>query len=199
MAAPRQDKRSTQAASPQLCRVETSALLLIDIQPKLTAAMPAKVLARLQRNVSMLLQAADQLRVPVFASEQHPDGLGRTEPDLARLLPEGARTYAKTAFSLATHDDFRADLAASGRSQIILTGMEAHICVLQTAIELQAAGHDVYLVADAVCSRHRENYETALARLRRAGVVVCDAESVLFEWLRDARHPQFKPLQALVR
>jgi isochorismate hydrolase len=182
-----------------LCEAGNSALVIIDIQSRLTAAMPAKVLARLQRNATMLLQAAQRLRIPVFASQQNPDGLGPLEPDIVRLLPEGSRRYAKTAFSLAADAGFRGDLESSGRRQAILIGMEAHVCILQTAIELCAAGFQPFVVADAVCSRHRENYETALLRLRQKGVIVCDAESVLFEWLRDSRHEQFKPLQALIR
>jgi nicotinamidase-related amidase len=182
-----------------LCEAGNSVLVVVDIQSRLTAVMPPKVLARLQRNVTMLLQTARKLGVPAFASEQNPQGLGSLEPDIVKLLPEGSRRYAKTAFSLAGDPGFAQDLGATGRRQVILTGMEAHICVLQTAIELGAAGYGVFVVADAVCSRHRENYETALARLRQAGVTVCDAESVLFEWLRDSRHEQFKPLQTLIR
>jgi nicotinamidase-related amidase len=181
-----------------LCDARNSVLLIVDIQSRLTAVMPPKVLARLQRNVTMLLQAAQKLRIPVFASEQYPQGLGPLEQDIVRLLPEGSRRYSKTAFSLSGDPGFSRDLEAAGRRQVILTGMEAHICVLQTAIELGAAGYSVFVVADAICSRHRENYETALSRMRRAGVTVCDAESVVFEWLRDARHEQFKPLQALI-
>jgi len=182
-----------------LCEAGNSVLVVVDIQSRLTAAMPAKVLARLQRNVTLLLQAAQRLRIPVFASEQNPQGLGPLEPDIVRLLPEGSKRYAKTAFSLAGDPEFPKDLKATGRRQVILTGMEAHICILQTALELEAAGYESFVVADAVCSRHRESYETALARIRQAGVTICDAESVLFEWLRDSRHEQFKPLQSLIR
>ena len=182
-----------------LCEVGSSSLVVVDIQSRLTAVMPAKVLARLQRNVTLLLQAAQRLRVPVFASEQNPQGLGPLEPDIVKVLPEGSRRYAKTSFSLAADAAFRKDLEATGRRQVVLTGMEAHICILQTALELAAADYDLFVVADAVCSRHRESYETALARIRHAGVSVCDAESVVFEWLRDSRHEHFKPLQALIR
>ena len=198
MAALKQERvRDNRAAA--LCDAGGSALVVVDIQSRLTAAMPAKVLARLQRNVTLLLEAAQKLRVPVFASEQNPQGLGSLEPDIVKLLPEGSRRYAKTAFSLAADAGFLKELESSGRRQVILAGMEAHVCILQTALELQAAGYEVFVVADAICSRHRESYETALARIRQAGVIVNDAESVLFEWLRDSRHEQFKPLQSLIR
>lgn len=176
-----------------------SALVIIDIQTKLTAVMPMKVLARLQRNTGLLLRAARALGVPVLASEQYPEGLGALEPDIVRLLPEGARRYTKTTFSLAGVPEFMADLAASGKRQVVLCGMEAHICVLQTALDLVRAGYQVFLVSDGVCSRQRESYEIALARLRDGGSVITDAEAVLFEWLGDSRHPQFKSLQSLMR
>ena len=82
---------------------------------------------------------------------------------------------------------------------VIIAGMEAHICVMQTSIELLSQDFEVFVVVDAICSRHRETYETALTRLRSAGATILDAESVLFEWVRDARHDHFKALQAMVR
>lgn len=176
-----------------------SVLVIIDIQTKLTAVMPMKVLARLQRNTGLLLRAAKGLDVPVFASEQYPEGLGELEPDIVRLLPADAHRYRKTAFSLAAVPQFMADLAASGKRQVVLCGMEAHICVLQTAMDLLRAGYETFLVSDAVCSRQRESYEIALARLRDGGTVITDAEAVLYEWLGDAKHPQFKSLQSLLR
>ena len=182
-----------------LCDVETSALGIVDIQTHLTAVMPAKVLARLQRNAGLLVKAATTLRVPVFASEQYPQGLGNLEPDIAKLLPDTAKRYEKTCFSVTGAEGFLEEIASSGRKQIILAGIEAHICVLQTAFLLLQEGYTVFVVADAVCSRHRESYETALERLRLAGAVITDAESVIFEWMRDSRHPHFKELQGLIR
>ncbi len=176
-----------------------SVLVIMDIQTRLTAAMPMKVLARLQRNTGLLLRAARALSVPVFASEQYPEGLGELEPDVVKLLPEGSRRYQKTCFSLARVEQFMADLAASGRRQVVLCGMEAHICVLQTALDLGRAGYETFLVSDGVCSRQRESYEIALARLRDGGTIITDAEAVMYEWVGDARHPQFKTLLSLVR
>lgn len=182
-----------------LCDVETSAVGIVDIQTHLTAVMPAKVLARLQRNAGLLVKAATALNVPVFVSEQYPQGLGNLEPDIAKLLPETAKRYEKTCFSVTGVDGFLDELSASGRKQVILAGIEAHVCVLQTAFLLLQAGYTVFVIADAVCSRHRESYETALERMRQGGVIVSDAESVLFEWMRDSSHDQFKELQSLIR
>jgi len=89
-------------------------------------------------------------------------------------------------------------LRASHRRQVILTGMEAHICVLQTALALLAQGFQVFVVEDAVCSRSQQNQDNAMQRLRQAGVIITNAESVLFEWLADAKHPQFKALSQLI-
>jgi nicotinamidase-related amidase len=182
-----------------LCDPDSSALLVIDVQTHLTAIMPAKVLARLQRNMGLLLTAARLYEIPVFATEQYPQGLGNLEEEIAKLLPEGSHRYEKTSFSCTGADNFSADLKASGRKQIILAGMEAHICVIQTAIDLVKDGYQVFVAADAICSRHRESYETALLRLRYSDVTVLDAESVLFEWMRDAKNEHFKTLQTLLR
>jgi nicotinamidase-related amidase len=105
----------------------------------------------------------------------------------------------KTAFSCCNAEGFDAAACADQRTQWILCGMEAHVCVLQTALELRARGLEVFVVADAISSRTEANRDNALARLRQAGVIVSNTESVLFEWLRDASDPQFKVLSALIR
>lgn len=182
-----------------LCFAENSCLLIIDIQSRLTAAMPGKVLERLKRNTSLLIKAAKLLPVPVFATQQYPAGLGSMEPDIQNVLPGEYRHFDKTCFSCTDADGFMPALADSGKRQVIITGIEAHICVLQTAIALQTSGYDVFVVTDAVSSRQRENYENAIQRLQQSGVITCNTESVLFEWLRDARHEHFKTLSALIR
>lgn len=182
-----------------VCNAEESVLIIIDIQTHLTAVMPAKVLARLQRNLGLLLNAARLLEVPVLATEQYPQGLGNLEADIVRLLPEGTRRHEKTSFSCTGSSTFCEDLESRNRKQVILTGMEAHVCVMQTALELCARDYQVFVAADAICSRHRESYETALLRLRSAGVCILDAESVAFEWLRDSKHEHFKAIQTFLR
>ena len=184
--------------SPMTCDADASVLLVIDIQTKLTAVMPVKVLARLQRYTGALIKAANPLAIPVYVTEQYPRGLGPLEQEIAVLLTDDARHYEKTSFSCAGASGLLDELSASGRKQVIIVGMEAHVCVLQTALDLQSLDYQVFVVADAVCSRHRESYETALNRLRQAGVIIVNAESVLFEWLRDAKHAQFKAIQSLI-
>jgi isochorismate hydrolase len=112
--------------------------------------------------------------------------------EVAAKLPASAVRIEKTAFSAC-------GALPLTRPQAVLAGMEAHVCVLQTALEMAAAGREVFVVADAVCSRTEANHANALARLRAAGVVVTNMESVLFEWLRDASHEQFRGISKLIR
>jgi nicotinamidase-related amidase len=181
------------------CNAATSQLVIVDIQEKLGAAMPEKVLARVFRNVNLLLNAAGRLGVPVTVTEQYPKGLGATDARVAAGIPPSAKRLEKTCFSCVGADGFAAVLGDVQRRQVILTGMESHVCVLQTAMDLLAAGMQPFVVEDAVCSRKLENYQNALQRLQRAGAVIATAESVVFEWLRDARNEHFKALSAMVR
>jgi nicotinamidase-related amidase len=177
-------------SEPKLARAADSALVVIDIQERLAAAMPAR--DSVVRATGILLEAAGRLNVPVLITEQYPKGLGATVPDVAVKLPEGSTRIEKTCFS------------ASGalvltRPQVVLAGMEAHVCVLQTAVELAAAGREVFVVADAVCSRTEANYSNALARMSSAGIIITNTESVIFEWLRDAAHEHFRAISRLIR
>lgn len=181
------------------CDAARSQLVVVDIQEKLGAAMPDKVLGRVIRNTQLLLSTATALQVPVAVTEQYPRGLGPTDTRIAGSIPASATRIEKTRFSCVGASGFDAVLGRTDRPQIMLSGMESHVCVLQTAMDLLAAGLQPYVVEDAVCSRKLENYENALRRLERAGVVIITAESVVFEWLRDAKHPRFKEVSALVR
>lgn len=186
-------------ASPALCAAAQSQLLVIDIQQRLQAAMEASVAARVTRHAERLIRAARLLDLPVHHTEQYPRGLGETLPELKALLPGPG--FEKTCFSCCGAEGLSAalDEPAKGRGQIVLCGMESHVCVLQTALELQAQGFAVFVVEDACCSRHKHHHKNAMARLRAAGVVVSNHESVMFEWLRDAAHEHFRTLSALLR
>jgi nicotinamidase-related amidase len=182
-----------------LIRADHSQLVSVDIQTKLGAAMPAKVLNRVVSNAALLLKSAQFLDIPALVSEQYPSGLGETLPAISEHLPTSVQRFEKTCFSCVGAQDFLPVLRESQRPQVILTGMEAHVCVLQTAMELLGHGFQVYVVEDAICSRKLENYQNALLRMKQCGVMVVSAESVLFEWLRDAKHAHFKAVQALLR
>ncbi|HKK14270.1 MAG TPA: hydrolase [Gammaproteobacteria bacterium] len=182
-----------------LARADTGALVVIDVQERLAGAMDPADRTRVLRNAAILLQAAGLLEVPTVVTQQYPKGLGPTEPELAAHIPDHATRLDKTAFSCCGADGFTAALSAAGRPQVVLAGMETHVCVLQTALELDARGYRVFVVGDACCSRDPANADNARDRLRQAGVVVTNTESLLFEWLGDARHEQFKALSALLR
>jgi nicotinamidase-related amidase len=182
-----------------LCEAHRSQLVVVDLQSKLGTAMPIKVLNRVVQNTSLLLKAADLLGIPVLASEQYPQGLGPLEATVARYLPASTKRFEKTCFSCAGADGFLTTLQENRRPQVIVMGMEAHVCVLQTAIDLRNQGLQVFVVEDAICSRKLENYQNALVRAYQAGITMSNAESVIFEWLRDAKHEHFKTLVGLLR
>ena len=168
------------------------------MQQRLVAAMPEKPRQQTLHNTALLTQAANTLKIPVTHTEQYPNGLGSTE-EVVRAHLTDSEVIEKTCFSCFAAEGFITTVSLSLRQQIILCGMESHVCVLQTAIELQQAGYQVFVVEDAVCSRHKRNHKNALARLRQAGIIVTNTESVIFEWLRDASHPDFKSLSRLLR
>jgi nicotinamidase-related amidase len=171
-----------------------SVLVVIDAQDKLLAKVPAA--PELVRNIGFLLDAAALLGVPALGTEQYPKGLGPTTAELARRLPP--ELPAKTAFSCCGAAGFLADLRGRDRPNVVLTGMEAHVCVLHTALDLLEAGFAVYLPVDALASRAAVDKEAALRRLERAGAIPTTVEAVAFEWVGDAAHPRFKAVSKLV-
>jgi len=160
--------------------------------------MPSKVLTRVVRNSALLASSSALLDVPVISTEQYPRGLGPTLEEVTAVLPSSTQCFEKTAFSCAGAEGFQSALDQLHRRQIVIVGMEAHVCVLQTAIDLSEAGLEVFVVEDAICSRRLENYQNSLERLRQCGVSIVSAESVVFEWLGDATHEHFKSIQALL-
>ncbi|MGB4599106.1 MAG: hydrolase [Trichlorobacter sp.] len=177
---------------------EQSVLVVIDVQERLCKAMDEQVLRQLTDNTNVLLEAAAELQIPVAVTEQYLKGLGPTVPALAEKLGTSPR-HEKMAFSCCGCTDFVEQLRASGRRQIVITGMETHVCVLQTVLELLDAGYLVQVVRDAVMSRSRRNWDTALEEMRQAGAVITCTESVLFQWLRVAGTEPFKKLSKLVK
>lgn len=197
----RLEQLSSSSDTPRhrLLEAGASHLVVVDIQTRLGETIPAKVLSRVVRNTGILLQAASVLELPVSVTQQYPKGLGPLEPDIETHIPADATRFEKTCFSCTGAQGLPEHLQSCARPQVILAGMEAHICVIQSAIELQQMGYQVFVAEDAVCSRKLENYQNALSRLQHAGVVVTSTESIIFEWLRDSRHPQFKAIAPLIR
>jgi nicotinamidase-related amidase len=175
-------------------RAENSVLIVIDIQDKLLAKLPEA--GRLVRNAGFVLDAAAALGVPVRATEQYPKGLGPTTAEIARRLP--ATLPAKTAFSCCGAGTFLEELEMLRRPNVVLVGMETHVCVAQTALDLLHAGLHVFLPVDALAARGTLDHDTALRRLEQAGAVLTTSEAVAFEWMGDAAHAQFKAVSALV-
>lgn len=169
---------------------ERSELLVVDVQERLLPAIADGEAVR--DAVAWLARLADALGVPVTVSEQYPQGLGHTDRALAGALGTNSRVLEKAHFSCAAEPALRQALAAGGRDRFVICGIEAHVCVLQSAIGLHEAGFGVSVVADAVGSRLPANRKLALARLRQAGVDVVSREMVAFEWLHRAGTDEFR-------
>jgi isochorismate hydrolase len=172
--------------------------MLVDVQTRLCAVMPDSEMATVVKNIQRLIQAAQLLNIPLWVTEQYPEKLGDTLPELQMMLPEYTPRYGKLAFS-AWHESALQESSVSVAPQVVLFGLEAHICVLQTALAALAAGKQVFIVEDAVISRSDANRLNALARLRDAGCIITNTESMLFEPLQAATHTQFKAISALIR
>ncbi|MDH5408871.1 MAG: isochorismatase family protein [Gammaproteobacteria bacterium] len=185
--------------SALLCDASRSQLLVIDIQERLTKAMPEKALKNVTHHTNLLLQASELLDIPVIRTEQYPKGLGATLPEVAENFTDKTITLEKTCFSCLGADGFEQQVDIKNRNQIILTGMESHVCVLQTAMQLHALGAQVFIAGDAICARHKHNHKNAIQRMSQAGIVISNTESILFEWLRDAQHEHFKTISASLR
>jgi nicotinamidase-related amidase len=175
-------------------------LLVVDVQEKLGAAMPDAAIADLVKNTGILLETAEALGVRVVASEQYPKGLGRTMPAIASQLGAmGVTAMPKMAFDACSELTIARALADSGARNVVVVGMEAHVCVFQTARELVKRGYATYVVADAVASRREENRRIGLSLCERAGAFVTATETVAFDLLEHAGTGAFKAVSKLVR
>ncbi|MBC7757011.1 MAG: isochorismatase family protein [Bdellovibrio sp.] len=180
-----------------LLQAAQSQLVVIDMQVKLAPAMDLAAMQVVTKNCAILLQTANLLQVATHVTEQYPHGLGETLPALTQYLSH-AKIVAKTAFSACAEPLFKQYLQAD-KSQIVLTGMEAHICVLQTALDLLNMNKQVFVVQDAIISRNLSNKASAIARLQSAGCIITNTESVIFEWLGNANHEAFKIVSKLIK
>lgn len=165
-----------------------SALLVVDVQERLLPHIHDW--QRLLDNVIWLVRLAQRMEVPIAASEQYTKGLGRSHPALRSQLPDDA-IAEKLHFSCVAGRCLDS-LPGSGRAQVVVAGIESHVCVLQTALDLAGAGKQVFVVADAVASRDPANRELALARMRDHGVQIVSREMVAFEWLHQAGSDLFR-------
>jgi nicotinamidase-related amidase len=173
-------------------------LVITDVQERLFAAMDAERRDQMIRNLKILLTAARRLGTPLVVTEQYPKGLGHTVPEVTAHLGDVA-PIEKVCFSAVQADGFSRALQEARRDQVLLCGIESHVCVNQTAEDLMADGVEVHVAQDAVTSRTSENRALGLHKMERSGATVTSVETALFELLRQAGTPEFKEVQALIR
>ena len=181
---------------PAFLTPETTVLVAIDFQERLSPVMHEK--EKLLRQALKLIQGIKVMEIPVILTEQYPKGLGPTLPDITELLPD-IKPIEKTCFNCCDSEAFLNALGATGRKQVLLCGIEAHICVYQTAFALARAGYEVQVVADGVASRHPENKKISLVKLGNAGISPTTVEMALFELLKVASGGRFKQISNIVK
>jgi len=179
-----------------LIKPEQSCLIVIDMQERLVPAMQAP--ARTIKNAGVLIQAAKRLGIPTLLTEQYSKGLGPTVKDL-KTLADGVPIIEKLHFSCMKDDGFAHQFRSLNRKQVVIAGMEAHICVLQTAVNLMGEGYQIFVVTDATSSRTIDSEKACLDRLGAAGAGIVTTEMVVFEWLCKAGTEEFKELLPLVK
>ena len=179
-----------------MLNIEDSVVVIIDIQEKLVNAVgkysPAEPACK-------LAEAAKILNIPVIVTEQYPKGLGQTVEVLKNSLADNTVFIEKTGFSALLTPEFTEKLNAAGKKQVVIFGIEAHICVYQTICDLIERGYEVYFVKDCSASRNKYEFKTGVDLIKQCGAKVTCCEIVLFEWLKTSKHPDFKPVQALIK
>ena len=176
--------------------VTDSVLLVIDVQEKLFRVMYQK--EQLDDNLQRLIKGIKVLEIPVLVTEQYPQGLGPTIPEIAQLLA-GVKPYPKVNFSCCGDEAFLQAFKRLGRKQALIAGIESHVCVYQTAADLIAAGYEVYVVGDAVSSRTEQNRDTGLKMMIQLDAKLTSTEAALFELLKVAKGDKFKAISQIVR
>ncbi len=180
--------------SPEMMSRDDTGLLVVDVQGKLVTMISQH--RRLIWNIRRLIDAAKILGLPIAATEQYPQGLGPTTPELANLL---GSIPSKLAFSCGECGEVFGMFEQRGVHRLLVVGIESHVCVAQTVFDVLAAGWRVYVAIDAVGARHAIDHETALRRMESSGATLTTTEAALFEWCQAAGTPQFKQISQLVR
>jgi nicotinamidase-related amidase len=182
---------------PLLSR-SAAVLLVVDMQERMLAAIPEVQRASIVRHIAILMETARTLGIPILRTEQYPKGLGPTIPEIAALAgPDPA--IEKLSFSCGRSPDFQRALDATGRRSVLLCGVETHVCILQTCIDLAGGGYAVSIPADAVASRRMLDWETALRLLDRAGAIVGTTETFVFQLLERAGTDEFRTISKLLK
>lgn len=181
---------------PSVLDRDQAVLLIIDVQERYRKVIPD--LANLTRNISILVEAAKVLKLPVVVTEQYPQGLGVTVAEISACLGDHS-LFSKNSFSCCGAEEFVDALKQIGRKQIIVCGIEAHVCVSQTVHDLLSEGYAVHIVVDALSSRSPKNKEIAVEKMVKSGALPSTVEMALFEMLVQAGTEEFKAVQRLVR
>lgn len=176
--------------------IDKSSLVVVDVQGKLAMLMHGR--DALFKNIRILIQAAKILDIPILWCQQVPAALGPTVPEIAELLA-GSEPINKASFSCCGHDQFISKLNSINRRQVLLCGIETHVCIYQTAVDLKEMGSTVNVIADAVSSRTLDNKQIALSKMQTMGIGIWSTEMALFEMLKTADHPKFKQIAKLVK
>ncbi len=175
---------------------EKAMLLIIDVQQAFMG--PIKKMKTVVQKTAILAKAANVLSLPVLVTEQYPKGLGNIVKVVAESLGEHS-LFEKTSFSCMADPQIKQAIEDKQRSQVIIAGVEAHVCVLQTTLDLLAAGKEVFIVTDAVSSRDSQDRKTALNRMSKAGAIITTTETTVMELIGGSRHEHFKVIQALIK
>ncbi len=183
------------AYSPFLT-LENTALIIIDVQEKLWRVMCEK--EKLLDNLQRMIRGAQVLNIPIITTEQYPQGLGPTVPEISNLL-SGSKPIAKLSFSCCGDTKFLHEIRRTDRKQLLITGIESHVCVYQTAIDLLNAGYEIQAVTECISSRTPENRELGLRRIEGAGGKLTGVEMALFELLKVAEGEKFKAVSQIVK
>ena len=182
---------------PNLLVNGQTTLVVIDVQEAFRNVIPE--FATVASRISTAIRGCQVLGVPVLVTEQYPKGLGPTAEEINFVLPEDHVAFEKTAFSSCGADAFVAKLNGLGTKQVVICGLETHICVSQTAHDLLDRGYQVHILTDCVCSRFEYNKAAGLAKMRAAGVIPSSVEMALFELMRDSRNEHFREIQSLIK
>ncbi|MGJ8662160.1 MAG: hydrolase [Marinicella sp.] len=177
-------------------KIKNAALIVIDVQGRLAQLMPNK--KRLFKQIEIMIEASKLLEIPIFWMEQYPQGLGATITEIKSLL-EAQKPYEKISFSSCGQEQFVNDIKASGRNELIITGIETHVCVYQTALDLLAEGFLVSVNQDAVSSRRKSNKLLGLHNMEKAGASITSTEMILFELMRTAQNPKLRQISSLLK
>lgn len=175
---------------------ENTLVLIIDVQERLVAALDKDIVVS---KAVKIASAANSLGIPVLVTEQYPNGLGNTVPQLKSVLPAGTDVVEKKAFNALLEDGMSEKIRSYNKKQIVIFGIETHICVHQTAAALLEEGYEVYIIKDACASRNKYEFKQGIEIMQANGAKISCVEIAIFEWLKSARNPKFKEVQALIK